>query len=86
VFLFDDSFSALDLSTEAALRVALVPRIASATVILVAQRVASIVSANQILVLDNGTLVGKGTHQELLASCPTYVEIVQSQSEAKEAA
>jgi len=86
VFLFDDSFSALDLSTEAALRAALKPRLASATVILVAQRVASIASADQILVLDNGTLVGKGTHQELLASCPTYVEIVQSQSEAKEAA
>ncbi len=86
VFLFDDSFSALDLSTEAALRVAIKPRIAKATVILVAQRVASIVDADQILVLDNGTLVGKGTHQELLASCPTYVEIVQSQSEAKEAA
>jgi len=86
VFLFDDSFSALDLSTEAALRVALRPRIANATVILVAQRVASIVNADQILVLDNGTLVGKGTHHELLASCPTYVEIVQSQSEAKEAA
>jgi ATP-binding cassette, subfamily B, multidrug efflux pump len=86
VFLFDDSFSALDLSTEVALRVALKPRIANATVILVAQRVTSIVDADQILVLDNGTLVGKGTHQELLASCPTYVEIVQSQSEAKEAA
>jgi ATP-binding cassette subfamily B protein len=86
VFLFDDSFSALDLSTEAALRIALKPRIASATVILVAQRVASIVDADQILVLDDGALVGKGTHRELLASCPTYVEIVQSQSEAKEAA
>ncbi len=86
VFLFDDSFSSLDLSTEAALRVAIKPRIAKATVILVAQRVASIVDADQILVIDNGTLVGKGTHHELLASCPTYVEIVQSQSEAKEAA
>lgn len=86
VFLFDDSFSALDLSTEAALREALRPRIANATVILVAQRVASIVDADQILVLDNGELVGKGTHRELLASCPTYLEIVQSQIEAKEAA
>jgi ATP-binding cassette subfamily B multidrug efflux pump len=86
VFLFDDSFSALDLSTEAALRIALRPRIATATVILVAQRVASIVDADQILVIDNGTLVGKGTHQELLATCPTYLEIVQSQTEAKEAA
>ncbi len=86
VFLFDDSFSALDLSTEAALRAALRPRIANAPVILVAQRVASILDADQILVLDNGALVGKGTHRELLASCPTYLEIVQSQSEAKEAA
>jgi ATP-binding cassette subfamily B multidrug efflux pump len=58
----------------------------NATVILVAQRVASIRDAEQILVLDNGTLVGKGTHAELLASCPTYVEIVESQSDAKEAA
>ena len=86
VFLFDDSFSALDLATEAALRTALRPRIANATVLLVAQRVASIRDADQILVLDNGTLVGKGTHAELLASCPTYVEIVESQTEAKEAA
>ena len=86
VFLFDDSFSALDLSPEAALRAALRPRIANAPVILVAQRVASILDADQILVLDNGALVGKGTHRELLASCPTYLEIVQSQSEAKEAA
>ena len=86
VYLFDDSFSALDLSTEAALRRALKPRIANATVIVVAQRVASIVDADQILVIDDRTIVGKGTHRELLASCPTYVEIVQSQSEAKEAA
>jgi len=86
VFVFDDSFSALDLATEAQLRVALKPRTRNATVILVAQRVASIRDANQILVLDNGTLVGKGTHAELLASCPTYVEIVESQTDAKEAA
>ncbi len=86
VFLFDDSFSALDLATEASLRRALKPRIQNATVILVAQRVASIRDAAQILVLDNGTLVGKGTHAELLASCPTYVEIVQSQSDRQEAA
>ncbi|MGE0400357.1 MAG: ABC transporter ATP-binding protein, partial [Kofleriaceae bacterium] len=86
VFLFDDSFSALDLATEAQLRAALRPRLADATVILVAQRVASIRDAQQILVLDNGALVGKGTHAELLASCPTYVEIVESQTDAKEAA
>jgi len=86
IYLFDDSFSALDLATEAALRRALRPRIENATVILVAQRVASIQDAAQILVLDNGTLVGKGTHAELLASCPTYVEIVQSQMDLQEAA
>jgi ATP-binding cassette subfamily B protein len=86
VFLFDDSFSALDLATEARLRAALRTRTANATVILVAQRVASIVDADQILVLDGGAIVGKGTHAELLASCPTYVEIVTSQAEAKDAA
>ena len=86
VFLFDDSFSALDLGTEATLRAALKARTRDATVILVAQRVASIVDADQILVLDNGTLVGKGTHAELLATCPTYVEIVQSQADVQEAA
>jgi ATP-binding cassette subfamily B protein len=82
VFLFDDSFSALDLGTEAKLREALTPRIANAAVILVAQRVASIVDADQIIVLDGGAIVGKGTHAELLASNPTYQEIVTSQQEA----
>jgi ATP-binding cassette, subfamily B, multidrug efflux pump len=86
VFLFDDSFSALDLATEARLRTALQPRIAKAAVILVAQRVASIRSAHQILVLDGGTLVGNGTHARLMQTCPTYVEIVTSQTEEQEAA
>jgi ATP-binding cassette subfamily B multidrug efflux pump len=86
VFLFDDSFSALDLATEAKLRAALRPRTASATVILVAQRVASIVDADQIIVLDGGKIVGRGTHRELLASNPTYQEIVSSQAEDREAA
>ena len=86
VFLFDDSFSALDLATEARLRAALRARTAHATVILVAQRVASIVNADQILVLDGGTIVGRGTHTELLATCPTYREIVTSQTELVEAA
>jgi ATP-binding cassette subfamily B protein len=81
VFLFDDSFSALDLATEARLRVALAPRTAHATVILVAQRVASIRDAHQILVLDGGKLVGTGTHAQLLQTCPTYAEIVTSQTE-----
>lgn len=83
VFVFDDAFSALDLATEARLRGALASRTANAAVIVVAQRVASIRDAQQILVLDNGTLVGKGTHQELVASCPTYAEIVTSQTEER---
>ncbi|CAN5805418.1 ABC transporter ATP-binding protein [soil metagenome] len=86
VFLFDDSFSALDLATEARLRVALKPRTANATVIVVAQRVASIVDADQILVIDGGKIVGVGTHAELLATNATYQEIVSSQEETKEAA
>jgi ATP-binding cassette subfamily B protein len=80
VFLFDDSFSALDLATEARLRTAIAPRI------LVAQRVASIRHAHQILVLDAGKLVGKGTHAHLVATCPPYAEIVESQTEQEEAA
>jgi ATP-binding cassette, subfamily B, multidrug efflux pump len=86
VFLLDDSFSALDLATEARLRAALRARIAGATVILVAQRVASVIDAAQIIVLDGGRVVGRGTHRELLATCPTYVEIVNSQLQAQEAA
>jgi ATP-binding cassette subfamily B protein len=86
VFLFDDSFSALDLATEARLRTALKPRTANATVIVVAQRVASIRDAHQIIVLDGGKVVGRGTHDELVASCPTYAEIVTSQTEEQEAA
>ncbi|CAN5917713.1 ABC transporter ATP-binding protein [soil metagenome] len=83
VFLFDDSFSALDLATEARLRAALRSRTANATVILVAQRVASIVDAQQIIVIDAGRIVGRGTHAELLASSSTYQEIVTSQLEAE---
>ncbi|HVK89072.1 MAG TPA: ABC transporter ATP-binding protein [Kofleriaceae bacterium] len=86
VFLFDDAFSALDLATEAKLRSALRGHTANAAVILVAQRVASIVDADQILVLEGGRIVGRGTHAELLASNATYAEIVTSQTEAKEAA
>jgi ATP-binding cassette subfamily B protein len=81
IYLFDDSFSALDLATEARLRHALRPHLEDATMIVVAQRVASIVDADQILVLEAGAIVGRGTHSELLASCPTYVEIVTSQRE-----
>jgi ATP-binding cassette subfamily B protein len=86
IYLFDDSFSALDLATEARLRAALRPHVHNATVILVAQRVASIVDADQIIVLDAGKIVGLGTHAELLASNATYQEIVTSQQQTAEAA
>jgi len=86
VFVFDDSFSALDLATEARLRAALRERTRDATMILVAQRVASIRDADQIIVIDSGRLVGIGTHDALLQSCPTYVEIVKSQTEQLEVA
>ena len=86
IFLFDDSFSALDLATEARLRTALRPHTVDAAVIMVAQRVASIVGAEQIVVLEAGQIVGTGTHAELLRTCPTYVEIVTSQQSATEVA
>jgi ATP-binding cassette subfamily B protein len=79
VYLFDDSFSALDLSTDAALRAALRPHVVDAAVIVVAQRVSTILDADQIVVLDKGSVVGTGTHRELMRTCPTYVEIVESQ-------
>lgn len=86
IYLFDDSFSALDLATDARLRAALVPVTADATVVIVAQRVSTIINATQILVLEDGQTVGLGTHAELLATCPTYAEIVSSQMSAEEAA
>jgi ATP-binding cassette subfamily B protein len=79
IYLFDDSFSALDLATDARLRAALAPITRDAAVLVVAQRVSTIVSADQIVVLEDGVAVGTGTHQELLATCPTYAEIVASQ-------
>lgn len=79
VYLFDDAFSALDLATDARLRAALAPTVQDATVIIVAQRVSTIVNAHRIVVLEDGVVVGKGTHEELLATCPTYQEIVESQ-------
>jgi ATP-binding cassette subfamily B protein len=85
VYLFDDSFSALDVTTDARLRRALNERTREATVIIVAQRVSTIVEADQILVLDNGKIVDRGTHEELLETSPTYQEIVQSQITAEEA-
>ena len=86
VFLFDDSFSALDLATDARLRAALVPVARNATMIIVAQRVSTISGADQILVLEHGREVGLGTHDKLLQSCPTYAEIVASQLSEQAAA
>ncbi len=80
IYLFDDSFSALDLATDARLRAALVPYTTNATVLIVGQRVSTISGADQILVLEGGRTVGLGTHDELLRTCPTYVEIVESQT------
>jgi ATP-binding cassette subfamily B protein len=79
IYLFDDSFSALDVATDARLRAALARHTRDATVVIVAQRVSSIMGADQILVLEDGRAVGLGTHDELLATCPTYAEIVDSQ-------
>ena len=86
VYIFDDSFSALDYATDARLRAGLARAAGGATLIVVAQRVASIRSAEQIVVLDEGRVVGMGTHAELMESCPTYTEIVLSQISAQEAA
>jgi ATP-binding cassette subfamily B protein len=83
IYAFDDSFSALDLATDARLRRALKPVTARATVIIVAQRVSTIADADQIIVLEDGEIVGLGTHEALLATCPTYVEIVESQLRAE---
>ena len=86
IYLFDDSFSALDLATDARLRAALRPETRDATVLIVAQRVSTIRDADLILVLEDGRIVGRGTHRELLADCETYQEIVTSQLSAEEAA
>ncbi|MFW2333246.1 ATP-binding cassette domain-containing protein, partial [Ilumatobacter sp.] len=79
IYVFDDSFSALDLATDARLRAALAPHTRAAAVLVVAQRVSTIRDADQILVLEDGRVVGRGTHDELVTTCPTYAEIVDSQ-------
>jgi ATP-binding cassette, subfamily B, multidrug efflux pump len=84
IYLFDDSFSALDLATDARLREALAPTTREATVVIVAQRVSTIADADQIVVLEDGVIAGQGTHEELLATCGTYQEIVESQLSLQE--
>jgi ATP-binding cassette subfamily B multidrug efflux pump len=86
IYLFDDSFSALDYATDAALRAALAAETADATVVIVAQRVATIRGADRIIVLDEGRVVGTGTHHELMDTNDTYREIVLSQLTEQEAA
>ena len=86
LYLFDDSFSALDFKTDAALRKALAQETREAAVLIIAQRVSSICSAHQIIVLDDGAVAGIGTHEQLMATCPVYQEIYESQTkEAQEA-
>ncbi|HVK20646.1 MAG TPA: ABC transporter ATP-binding protein [Actinokineospora sp.] len=86
IYLFDDSFSALDVATDARLRAALRPTTRDATVIIVAQRVSTVLDADQVVVLEDGRIVGLGGHAELLETCPTYQEIVASQLSAEEVA
>jgi len=86
IYVFDDSFSALDLTTDARLRAALVPYTRDAAVVIVAQRVSTIANADDILVLEDGAVIGRGTHDELIRDNPTYAEIVQSQIGEKSAA
>jgi len=86
IYVFDDSFSALDFKTDAALRAALKKEISNATVIIVAQRISSVMDADRILVLDQGRVVGMGTHRELLQTCEVYREICSSQLSEEELA
>ncbi|MGB5844143.1 MAG: ABC transporter ATP-binding protein, partial [Anaerolineales bacterium] len=79
IYIFDDSFSALDFKTDSALRKALKQKTSDSTVLIVTQRVATVKNADQIIVLDEGRVVGKGKHQELMDSCETYQEIAFSQ-------
>ena len=84
IMVFDDSFSALDMKTDAALRKALADKIKDSTVLIVAQRISTIIHADQILVLDEGKIVGMGKHEDLLKNCEVYEQIAKSQLSAKE--
>ncbi len=84
VYIFDDSFSALDMKTDAALRKALEPKVKDSAVIIVAQRISTILNADEIIVLDEGEVAGKGTHKELLKNCDAYLQIAKSQLSEKE--
>ncbi len=86
IYIFDDTFSALDFKTDAELRAALRQETAEATVIIVAQRVNTIMDADRIIVLDDGEVVGMGTHRELIRTCEVYREIVSSQLSEEELA
>jgi len=86
IFIFDDSFSALDFKTDATLRKALKEKTGDSTVLLVTQRVATVITADQIIVLDDGEIVGKGKHHELMKTCKTYQEIATSQLSLEELA
>ncbi len=85
LYIFDDSFSALDFKTDAALRKALQPETRHAAVLIIAQRVSTILHADQILVLDDGKIVGAGTHESLMQTCPVYQDIAKSQQKGEEA-
>ena len=86
IYIFDDSFSALDFKTDSALRSALKPHVANSTFIIITQRVSTAKNSDQVIVLDNGRAVGKGSHQYLMTNCPTYQEIASSQLSAEELA
>jgi ATP-binding cassette subfamily B protein len=86
IYIFDDSFSALDFKTDSALRKALKEYTGASTVFIVAQRISTIKNAEQIIVVDEGSVVGKGTHKELMETCETYREIALSQLSKEELA
>lgn len=84
IFIFDDSFSALDFKTDAALRRALNNEITGSTILLIAQRISTIMNADKIIVLDEGKIIGTGTHEELMENCEVYKQIALSQLSREE--